>query len=396
MDRIAQLMAIDQALTGLDKLLSLNPAAPKRWGRQLAALAKERQAIVSELTESEAQRYALSDAIVEFQRRRSDWLAAIDNNKDWNSAHSQISRMLWNEAVMRCVAKAIALKKKMKDDKVPLNAAVFVLLREGYFVQQAMAIRRLADSHFKFEDEAKGVISLAGALENMRKHRLLFTRAAMLRAEGVLYDYESTAKEQIMRARAKVKTTKTNPISARSNWVWAARRHEIIDKLCGVTADKRTPSDVVKPEVFKKLCKRLERCSAEIVEFTNKYLAHAANKTSRGEDDANHSITLKGLQHALLVLVETSDFVTVNLLGKNEHGGLAVPQYDVFEHIHRPLIERKNVAELDKTWHEFDDEVGKWRLGIDALLAEPDSPPTPPAPPPTRRVGILVPVDKGG
>jgi hypothetical protein len=135
-----------------------------------------------------------------------------------------------------------------------------------------------------------------------------------------------------------------------------------MDKLAGVTADDRKPSDRPRAGVFANLKYMLRSCE-RVVTYCHKFIAHAATPESRAAaySDDEPSMTLVHLYRAQETICKVANFVSVHLLGGSERSFLATPQFDQFRYIDKPLVEEGQLQVLVDAWDGYDEEVDQWR-----------------------------------
>jgi len=310
-----------------------------------------------------------------YAKKRKEWLVWL-TAEDSNSIAQQMYSMIWDAAVFRVVNEALLLAEAAPDGGVQRNGMVHRLLEKGFYQTQSLAIRRLLDRGAFQQSHAaqgpKGVYSLRGLLDDIEKHSHIMTRSNMLTAEEMPYDYKPVRKKRDEYHSVQVQSGKrTYGVPPELDWEGIVRRHEEIDALCGVRADERTPTDSVRVEVVRHLQSRLGVCSGFLT-YTDKYLAHAATPESRKRANAHElELSLGGLWKAQQSICEVLNFTSVYLLGDNQHGGVAVPQYDHFKYIDKPLVAPEKVQHLHDTWEEFDRETRQWtQQGLKGLMRE--------------------------
>ena len=138
-------------------------------------------------------------------------------------------------------------------------------------------------------------------------------------------------------------------------------RHREIDFLAGVTSTNRSPDDTVRALVFTRLKEMVNAACKDVHEHVNKFIAHAATPGSRQKVSARGaSLTLGHLYRSQAVLCKTANFIDVHLLTGNSHGFLAVPQYDQFVHIDKPLVAPGGIAMLRDVWDKYERETAEW------------------------------------
>lgn len=251
---------------------------------------------------------------------------------DLNSVGKQLNRMLWNAASFRVINEARSIAPTDEEGENKLNGLEHQAINDGFFAYQLLAMRRLGDTYPI--DGPRGVFSLTGLLEDIKKHFHLFTRHNLIAVETADPDYPR---------------------------FYVSVRHEQIDQLTGVERPARTDADAIPVWVIEGLQSRIKEASRELHQYADQYIAHAATPQSRSHRKSDElKITLQHVYHAHQVLCETANFVGIWMLGKNRVTSLAIPQYDQFEYMDQPLVNSANIPVLGEVWRNFEKETHAW------------------------------------
>jgi hypothetical protein len=199
------------------------------------------------------------------------------------------------------------------------------------------------------------------------------TRANLFAAEGLEYDiravrqHEGEYREQELRKGKQVFFIPRELDSDRLQ-----ERHEQIDFLAGVTAAHRSPDDTVRVVVFDRLGEMVNVACSDLHEHVNKSVAHAATPESRQRANAQSaSLTLNHLYMAQAAICKAAAFLDLYLLTGSDHSLLAIPQYDQFAHIDKPLVTTEGVPTLREAWEKYGAETADWTdWGIDGFRRE--------------------------
>jgi hypothetical protein len=285
---------------------------------------------------------ALKTKLVEWKRRLSD--------RDVHSIAQQLGRMLWRSAFYRSINES---RRYLLDDAEAskfANGALHELIDDGFFNLNAMAIRRLLDKGPS--SGPKGVNSLYGLIKDVAAHAHLITRANVLEARGLEYDFQPIRQKALDDAWAERKARNTNAsFISGEGWAEAESWHRFMDKLCGVTSDNRSPSDVPGRGKFQSLLDELERRGRTVRGWVDKFAAHAASPESIQTLDADHqALSLAKLWLAERVVVRVANFVALYVVDGVNLGGVAIPQFDQFAHLDRPFIEPAALEPMEKAW----------------------------------------------
>ena len=232
-----------------------------------------------------------NNAIDRFKLRRDLWIECLCGT-DRHSIMPQIYRMIWNTAAFRAINEARRIAPPAKEGSVQLSGLMHELIDEGFFEGQALAIRRLTDTH-SLDDRRRGVWSLIALLNDMQEHVDLMTRQNLFAAEGLEYDVEAVRRraEEYQQQELR-KGTHVYFIPEELDWDRLRDRHEQIDFLARVTPAHRSPDDTVCVAVIERLKNMVNTTCAEVHVHVNKFVAHAASPESRqtvnADRNANH------------------------------------------------------------------------------------------------------------
>jgi len=298
--------------------------------------------------------------------KRKEWLEVL-SGEDRHSIISQITRMTWDATAFGMVNEAVRLAPRDPDGGRQLNGLMHSLLDRAFFTSHMAAVRRLTDkSSWK---GTKGVYSLSALLQDMLTHRKLLTREAIFASEGLEYDYEPI-RQKYFEHKNKEKKPCWVP-----DEVWCHKhenRHKQIDRLAGVLAQDRQRGDTVREKVFKDLQNKIDKATEDVKCHVDKCIAHAATPGSReivGADEA--ALTLNHLWQAHQHLSEVAGFLDVYVVSDGCLGYLAIPQYDQFKYIERPLIDASQVHKLQDFWRRLEKKYHSWsQWGLDQYAKE--------------------------
>ncbi len=295
--------------------------------------------------------------------KRDEWLDIL-SGEDRHCIINQISQMTWDAASFQIVNEARRLAPDAEEGRVQINGLMHNLLDRCFFDSVMAAVRRLMDT-YPIEGQ-RGVYSLTGLIDDMRKHRHLFTREAMFHTEGLEYDYEPIREKCNEYAEKKRAAGEVASFVPKELW-WEDHkgRHEQIDRLAGVEATNRGHSDMIAEQVFLDLRAKVEAACKEVIEHATKFIAHSASPDSRASVKADETrITLGHIWAAHKSLCEVASFIALVLLRDSCPGFLPIPQYDQFKYMDRPLIESSQFEELHKLWQGLEDKYNnsQWTL----------------------------------
>lgn len=199
-----------------------------------------------------------------FREKRAEWFSLYElSPEEPNAIQNQIHLMLLSEMSYR-----VALAEHRTGDsglsKVPLLGH---LLESGYFATQILAVSRLLDTTDR-------VHSVARVFHDLRRNKSLITREVYVTFDDTPYD--ASCPERIQPGFQPSHSPFSFFIKSRS-------RHERFDQLSKTQPGIRSLQDLIHPTVLRRLGNWLGQSGADnISKIRNKYLAHAADSSSRG------------------------------------------------------------------------------------------------------------------
>ncbi len=266
-----------------------------------------------------------------FELERNKWLNWFKGEPE-HSLSDQIYRMLWDDAVFRLSNEMRRIKIQFQDKATGINGDLAHLIDRGYVNLQATSIRSLIDAR-------TDVISLPRIIKDLEKNVGLITRENYVCYDGKKFDPKENDDDL--------------------NEVIVDYRHKAFDKLCNATEVERKRSDLINPDIFSKLLEELSNCK-DIKIFANKFIAHKADSTSLGGlEDEQRGITLDRIHEYHKIILRVSNFIYGALMGEGELGGIPTPQYNIFEDLDKPWINRKNLEGLGEFWHSHVEKLNQ-------------------------------------
>jgi hypothetical protein len=208
-------------------------------------------------------------------------------------------------------------------------------------------------------DSSKDSISLIRTLEEMESQRSTMTRAAIIDADGLIYDYEPIRQQYLAWQASQGDGARNVP--GELNWERHAERHEFIDRLTGVNEHSRSKSDVVPKGFFANLAGRVKAAGACAKTYVDGHLAHAGKPQSRALKGADQiSLSFGDLKNSLRVFCEVVSLVKQAVLWDSSLQWLAIGLDDQFAYLEQPLVTLTQVGVLQSTWAAIEEETQKW------------------------------------
>jgi hypothetical protein len=277
-----------------------------------------------------------------FIQKRGEWKRLLLESSP-NSVYTQISRMLWNDAIFRTFNEARRLTIERNSPKLGLNGPLIRLLDKGFVESQVMAIRRLTDRNFR--DPEKAVISLIRLIDDIKKHANVITRENYICCEGEVY-------------------AEPNSIDDLPKWVDWRRRQTNFDRISGIPVDKRDRQDKINRSLPNRMEQNLKTCEG-LRKYANKFIAHASDPQTNLElSEKEKMITLDKLDECYKAIVSTASFLGAVLLYEYSLGGLPTPQYDHLKNLDKPMVAKEDMNKLSEFWQKRFREVEDWDLRL--------------------------------
>jgi hypothetical protein len=306
-------------------------------------------------------RYAMKDCQVEdrraldaFRAKRARWLDWLSEDEH-HAISLSISSLVWNDAAFRTLVRA----GEINEGGALGNSLLAETLIDGHFAVQTLAIRRLMD-------RTGGTISLTNLLKDIASHADLLTRENFVAYDGLPYD-DTAARDRVLGAlpigNGPFWAAKHGPDA----WHVAKSAHEMFDRLSGVNPANRQRQDRIPKRHVATLQRWLEESEADsIVQWTHKFLAHAADGHRRGQVDlAFIQPTLDRISQVSRVFARVSETLLAYLLYDSSHGVvMPVAQYDKFEHLDQPVIRAEQRPELASRWDAMEGDCNGYLQNV--------------------------------
>lgn len=236
---------------------------------------------------------------------------------DVHAISSQITALLTADVEFRTIVESRGISKAAA---VSQCGMVHDFIDKGFVAHQALAIRRLTEQF----DGPKGraVVSLPKLISDIESHSSLITRENFVCADG--WPYESAEDWRV------------------------SKRHLTFDSLSEVPANARTREDLISASTFAK-CRARLKSSDKFRSYANKYLAHAADPSTRtGSEEFQISL----LDEVYADLIAISNSVSAKILYSSCHVYLPSYAYDALHGIDAPICAKGDIPALRTYWQK--------------------------------------------
>ena len=292
-----------------------------------------------------------------YRQLRSKWLTALQTMSP-NGIRKQLTHMVWNEAIWRTHNEARRIYDELPDPKtIGFNNELSNLLDEGYVALQCLAIRRQLD-------KGKDVYSLKRLLLDLEANRHLITREIYVAYDGLPYDPEPARQKYFDKVFAESKKTG----KAVSSWLetkgpdaWSAanRVHEAFDKLSGVKPDNRKRNDLIRPEVFARLSRKMNICNS-VEQTASAFFAHAINNEKIEDQGSKESLHLRRILVCQRALCQIANYIDGLILWNSSGTHFPIAQFQILKDIDKPMVDSSKVPELRAFFEKHSDMVEGW------------------------------------
>lgn len=298
----------------------------------------------------------------QYRTKRSEWMNWLTGDEE-HAIWKQIYRMLWSDAVFRTINESRHIVQE-SGASAALNGMMAGFIDKGYVAAQVLAIRRLTESEAR---SAKWqIISLRRLVDDIKKNSAIITREIYICHDGQLFDYDAVEQGQM-----KEIITKKNNVNgaywqpAEGPKASSRRMHEAFDKLSGVTAENRSRDDKICEQALNLLDEELKESGyKDIIEYGNKFIAHAADDYSRSTLLENQTgLTLKRLEHCHQKLCGVARLIYGQILWESNSILIPVPQYGHLNLLDKPWVPAEKLPELYDFWNKHVQSVEDWETG---------------------------------
>jgi len=272
--------------------------------------------------------------------------------EDIHSIRNQICDMMFDSAIFQCIKESRRYAAKDDKDNIKQNKMLHYFINQSFFKTQLLSIRKLTDKDFNRVQRNKQytVYSLYNLIEDMKKNNALLTRKNILDAHNLPYDYE--------KAMADFERCVIVPLEIESSKDF----HRRIDSITGVTADKRSPDDLIPDNILKQFDDKLASID-ELCKYVDKFIAHSATPESRKVISDEIEDVLGKVLNAHKIICETASFIGNNLLFCGFGSVLHISQYgqfdqsDIFEYLDEPMASEETIGKIRQVWEKYRTET---------------------------------------
>lgn len=286
-----------------------------------------------------------------------------------------------NYLLYRAINETRRLAIQRKENAAVLNPLIAQFIDNAFYTMQTLAIRRLTD---KFEKKPKyQVTSIRCLLDDVFKHRHLFTRKIYVSFDGTPFDPEPTRlnydqhttlewqEYRKIHGPGSVRWVSQVPESGPEAWQRSCDRHSTFDRLSGKTT--RSGIDTVCEKVFTTLYNCINNnVIINTQRICNKRIAHAASKSSRLAVQHTEKMNFAEIDVAHRSLIIVSQFISKILLDSQPINPAPIDCFDRFEQLEYPWLSSVDKSEIDGIWCNLilEREHWAWSEAEDDILAQ--------------------------
>jgi hypothetical protein len=295
--------------------------------------------------------------LTKYRKKRAEWLGWYQFRKDDpNSIEGQIIGMVFLDMSYRILAKP--RQGGGETDIAARNGLLGHMLDQGYAATQVLAIRRLLD-------KGSDVFSLQRLLNDIQKQRGVITRENFVAYDGKPYDPDGWA-AQPASVEAQIFGVEAPGFYP---WLMSGVRHDVFDKLSGVSKPNRSRSDLIQTSVFEKLQARLRSVEAQrIITLSHKFFAHAADITTCGSLTYS-GVLLSDIEAAQKAIVQVERAITDDILMMGvAREVVAMQPLGFLKSLDAPYVDSGTLSKMDAHWDTLKNERNGWSKGYESDL----------------------------
>lgn len=281
-----------------------------------------------------------NERLIEYRAKRIEWLQWLRLDGDEHAIWRQIYGMLWNDALFRTINESRRIAKEV-GESAALNGPLSRFIDQSYVATQVLAIRRLCESQQR--NPKRQIISLRRLIDDIRNHKNLLSRENFIGFDGLPF---------------------TPGSAPRSRMDSDSERAQMgFDRLSGVKPEQRSRSDVIADKVFELLDQKLEDSGYDnIREYGNKFIAHAADRTSRETlENTQTGISLDGIEHCHKAICQIANIVSGHILWDVTSSLFPESQFDQLEFLDKAWLPANELPKLREFWQRHAEEVRSWQ-----------------------------------
>lgn len=291
-----------------------------------------------------------------FQEKRLEWLACL-NGDDIHAIWRQETSLLGDYALFLTIKEIRREATQNPKNGIGFNEPVFRLLEAGFAATQAIGIRRLTEG--QWNNPTRRINSLKALVDDIRANHEYLTRKAYLACRDLPYDPEPIKENFVKSLIASGQFTSYIGIDTSGPEAWAEseRIHKQFDEL---SETKRSPENLMSMKWLDLLDSRLEKCK-DVCEFSNKYIAHAADPVSRASlTERQMQMTFSQLKACHQAIVEVITFIGVRILQDSVAVSVPNPQFDILQNLDKRWISKNGITKARAIWCKQSAEVENW------------------------------------
>lgn len=273
-----------------------------------------------------------------------------------NSVAQQVRALIWDSCLARAWYTA-TISQESSDRWYGVNWIFYDSVARWYNISQTLAIRKLVDGCAErnpSEPETKrGVYSLGHIARYLYRHRHVLTRDGL---QSVLKVPTPTAADweshrPVFDGKPGLRTVSSAP------FIYDLYQRQF-DRMRNHDGP-RFGTDTVAASTLLKVIKVLKRIDNHVSPYVNKYVAHAASKTSRRSVTSGPS--LRHLHSARMSLCRAYWWIELNFVRHVDVQVLEHSPMDGLVNLNNPVLPEAVHEMAMKEWHKYAARVSGWR-----------------------------------
>lgn len=278
-----------------------------------------------------------------------------------NTIEGQIMNMMLHDLTYRCIT-SIRASQSSEAQISATSSTLAYIMDSGYLANQVLAILKLVESR-------SDVVSVLRLIKDIQSNRKTITREIYVAGFGAPYDPmawreqhdESEPMAQMWGLQA--------PGSSR--WLQSYHAHERFDVLSGISPERRSREDLIRPLIFRRIIEWLSiPAIKELKSLRDNFLAHAGDALQRGERNTVQSVRFDQLDKAQEAIIWAERAIADCLLSLGiAREVIGIQPLGIFSGLDAPYSTKAGQDQMHARWGELKMRRESWEKNILQKLA---------------------------
>lgn len=278
-----------------------------------------------------------------------------------NTIQGQIIGMMFHDLTYRSVT-SVRGSVAGTDHISARSSTLAYIIDTGYLANQVLAIGKLVDRR-------KDVVSIMRLVTDIQKHRGSITREVYVSGFGDPYDWEAYRAGHEDDLEVQLWGLEA---PGRARWLHSYDAHRRFDLLSGVSPDRRSRDDLIRPEIFNRIIGWLSSPEIdELKSLRNNFLAHASDALQKGEKNPVKSIHFGQVDEAQKAIIRSERAITDCLVYMSvAREVIGIPPLGMFSGLDHPYSTPEGQQRMYKRWDELKEQREGWKNDILDILGD--------------------------